>query len=246
MQADGAKWFITFGEQQFGAEQRSTPGHQLGQTTMKAVEFLAVCLLALAPARPIVAAEVTQTTGSGSQCSPTLNGNGNTSLCYVLPPPVTPKNGAAATVLLNCERDTFPKIFKPSEVVHFLGLYPVSTDIVPAVDQVGGMVVDHSLPWAFSHSEKEWQWGPVGATAYKCEIGNYGDAPILEVELDLDLTFYDAVPVQNQSNAITTGSQILKRPWRIEVDKIDIGPLNSFSFYIYNSTEDKIVRLIVS
>jgi hypothetical protein len=212
--------------------------------TMKAVGFLCIGLLVFAVGTPISAAEVTQTTGSGSPCSPTQNGNGNTVSCYVMPP-VLPKNGAAATVLLTCEMETLPRTFGPSEVVRVLNLYPLPINTVPIADQVAGMVVDHSLAWAVNHSGKEWQWGVLGATAYKCVIENYSDAPILEVELALDLTFYDAVPAQNQPNEIAIGPQILQRPWLIEVQKIDISPHNSFSFYIYNGTENMVVRVLL-
>jgi hypothetical protein len=156
-----------------------------------------------------------------------------------MPPPVPLKNGVAATVLLNCEMEMFPKSFGASEVVHFLNLYPLSIDIVPIADQIAGMVVDHSLAWAFNHSGKEWQWGPAGATAYKCDIVNYGDAPILEVELALDLTFYDAVPAPNQPNAIAFGPQILKRPGSSKCRRLTLAP---FIASLFISTTARKIR----
>jgi hypothetical protein len=52
----------------------------------KAVALLIVGLLVIAAAMPSVAAEVTQTTGVGSWCSPAQNGNGNTVICNGVPP----------------------------------------------------------------------------------------------------------------------------------------------------------------
>ena len=52
----------------------------------KAVGLLVVGLLAFAAGTPSLAAEVTQTTGSGSWCSPAQNGNGNTVICNGVDP----------------------------------------------------------------------------------------------------------------------------------------------------------------
>lgn len=52
----------------------------------KAVDLLAVALLAFAAGAHSAAAEVMQTTGNGSWCSPAQNGNGNTVICNFVPP----------------------------------------------------------------------------------------------------------------------------------------------------------------
>src|ERR1700729_2940267 len=52
----------------------------------KAVGLLLVGLAVLGARKPLVAAEVTQTTGSGSWCSPAQNGNGNTVICNGVDP----------------------------------------------------------------------------------------------------------------------------------------------------------------
>ena len=50
------------------------------------VSLLVVGLLEFAAGTPLVAAEVTQTTGRGSWCSPAQNGNGNTVICNGVDP----------------------------------------------------------------------------------------------------------------------------------------------------------------
>jgi tetratricopeptide (TPR) repeat protein len=52
----------------------------------EAVALLLVSLLVLAARTPLVSAEVTQTTGSGSWCSPAQNGNGNFVICNGVDP----------------------------------------------------------------------------------------------------------------------------------------------------------------
>jgi tetratricopeptide (TPR) repeat protein len=52
----------------------------------KALGLLVVVLLAFAAGTPLVAADVTQTIGSGSWCSPAQNGNGNVVVCNGVDP----------------------------------------------------------------------------------------------------------------------------------------------------------------
>ena len=59
-------------------KRRRKHGHYQHQTMTKPVSILVIGLLAFAAETPSVADEVTQTTGSGSWCSPAQNGNGNT------------------------------------------------------------------------------------------------------------------------------------------------------------------------
>jgi hypothetical protein len=100
-----------------------------------------------------------------------------------------------------------------------------------------------------NHPGKEWQWriqvGILGGIAYKCDVTNYSDSPIIDVELVLDLSFYNAVPAPNQPNSISMGDLILRRPWVITIPNIDTGPSNSFSFYIYNGTDNNVDTVIL-
>lgn len=63
--------------------------------------------------------------------------------------------------------------------------------------------------------------------------------------MSLDLTFYEAVPTPNQPNSTSMGSVRLRRPWSITAPKIDVGPGNSFVFYIYNSTVDVVAEVVL-
>jgi hypothetical protein len=89
------------------------------------------------------------------------------------------------------------------------------------------------------------QEGLFGGNASRCEITNHSDAPILDVEIVLDLSFYETVPMPNQCNSISMGSLALRRPWTIRVQKIDFGPSNHFTFYIYNGTDDRVVTVFL-
>ena len=109
-----------------------------------------------------------------------------------------PKDHETARILLNCHQETLPKTFGANEIVNALNLFPL-----PVAN--GG----NGLAELFNHSGKEWQWsiqeGIFGGTAYKCDVTNYSDSPIIDVELVLDLSFYNAVPTPGQSNSISMG-----------------------------------------
>ena len=61
----------------------------------------------------------------------------------------------------------------------------------------------------------------------------------------LDLSFYELTPTPNQNNSISIGGLRLRRPWIVSAQKIDVGPANSFEFYIYNSTTDYVVHVLM-
>jgi hypothetical protein len=92
--------------------------------------------------------------------------------------------------------------------------------------------------------------GPfTGTTApmegYRCEITNYDAVPIFDFLMLLDLTFFETVDVPNQPNSKNQGSVKLRRGWQIDVPKIDVGPANSFVFYIFNYQADQFVNVLM-
>ena len=84
-----------------------------------------------------------------------------------------------------------------------------------------------------------------GGTATRCQITNYGPVPIVDLTFTLDLSFYRVIPVPNQPGSQTVGALKLRRPWIVDVQKIDAGPANSFTFYIFNTTKDTFVNVFL-
>lgn len=143
------------------------------------------------------------------------------------------------SIAANCHEEMLPKTFGPNEIINALNLFPLPSGN-------GG----RGLAELSNHSGKEWQWrirpeGAFGGMATKCQITNYGPVPVLDLTLTLDLSFYQVVPVSNNPNAHSIGPLKLRRPWIIDVQKIDVGPSNSFTFYIYNSTHDTFANVLL-
>jgi len=63
--------------------------------------------------------------------------------------------------------------------------------------------------------------------------------------MSLDLTFLEADDVPGQPNAKKQGAITLRRDWRIEIPKLDVGSQNAFTFYIVNDQRDKWVNVLL-
>lgn len=71
---------------------------------------------------------------------------------------------------------------------------------------------------------------------YRCEITNYGDAPLLQVMLKFNIEYREALP--NDPNATTSkaGETVYSHEWPILFAKIDPGKDNAATFYVYNES----------
>ncbi len=150
----------------------------------------------------------------------------------------SPAKQTPSNIAVGCRSEVLPKTFGPNESVRVLSLFPTP------VENGGG-----GLAYISNTSGKEWQWktndGPFAGEATRCEITNYGNVPVFDFKMFLDLIFIEAVDVPEQTNAKKQGKIKLRRNWIIDAQKIDIGPSNSFVFWIYNQSPNLFVNVLL-
>ena len=127
------------------------------------------------------------------------------------------------------------KPLQPGETLNVLQLWPTP-------EAVGG----RGLMQMFMTKGNKFVWptprnGLPFLTGYQCDITNYRDGLVLNVELALEEVFREVHPVPNQPNAMQAGEITLSRKWPITIDKIDVGASNPFTFYIFNTSDTMVL-----
>lgn len=85
----------------------------------------------------------------------------------------------------------------------------------------------------------KWSNGDIPAFAYRCEVTNYADSPMIDLAMSMTLTFRELV--QSGANSFQRGNVTSSRAWPIQIAKVDVGPGNPFVFYIWNCCVDRFV-----
>jgi hypothetical protein len=120
---------------------------------------------------------------------------------------------------------------KPKESrVYVLELQPMQAPYGGGLAEFFSLAVQPEFKWPTTSNGMPLQ-------AQRCEITNYWNDTIFNVETALQLEFEEAIADKDQPNASHSGSVTLSRVWNIEVAKIDPGGAHSFSFYILNVSQ---------
>ena len=127
-----------------------------------------------------------------------------------------------------------PKVVPPSGRI-----YVWLTSRLPAESGGGG------LAEYFATAGSEWKWNNSTEPewSYRCELSNYTSRVLLNVELTMHATFFEASLVPNQPNSYSHGKVTLDRDWMVPIAKIDPGPQQPFVFFIWNCCVENFVRV---
>lgn len=134
-------------------------------------------------------------------------------------------------ILIECHLGVLPTTTPAEGRIYALGLWPL-----PAENGGGGL--EEHFPLG---AQGEWKWPTSNGfplQAYQCQITNYGNAPVFNVELTLHLTFIQALKDDKNPSTIRSGAVTLSREWPIQITKIDAGKNDPFVFYIYNISQE--------
>jgi hypothetical protein len=84
-----------------------------------------------------------------------------------------------------------------------------------------------------------WQWFSDQETSqvYRCEITNYGQLSIFNVEIKIKVNFQEVRTNPDNAGSISSGQIIYSREWPILIAKIDVGSDRRFVFYAYNHSK---------
>jgi hypothetical protein len=77
------------------------------------------------------------------------------------------------------------------------------------------------------------KWGTSSLFAQKCDLFNYGHAPIFKVSLTFDVALREAIK-NDSGTGFTSGKFLETGKWLMTIGKIDEGRSNPFEFYFQN------------
>jgi len=69
--------------------------------------------------------------------------------------------------------------------------------------------------------------------AFRCEIVNYYNRALFNLDINFDIRFFRTVPVPDNANAVSHGPLTTSRHWKVTLPRLDNGPQNNFVFYFW-------------
>jgi hypothetical protein len=132
----------------------------------------------------------------------------------------SPQPDIAFSLYLNCRTATIPTASLPNAVLTILEITTASGD---------GMISEHTTP--AGHHKLPW---PPNTIVFRCELTNYGEKTVFDVELPLRLTVREAVRDIKEPGRISEGVTKPSKDYIFKVAKIDSGADRSIVFYVSN------------
>jgi hypothetical protein len=107
----------------------------------------------------------------------------------------------------------------------------------PSRDGYGYAVVFQNSTWMGLYSFRDpgglhWIVNGKPQTAFACDVTNYGDEPLFEVGIDMDIVFEEAV--ERDDGSFQNGKTLSSTNGPIHIRKIDPQTGNAFRFYMFS------------
>jgi len=133
-----------------------------------------------------------------------------------------PQPDIVISLYLACRRETIPTTSLPNKFLTILEITTAFGD---------GMVMEGTIP--AGHQKLPW---PPDTMAFRCELTNYGEKTVFDVELLLNLTVWEAVRDTKEPGRISKGVTKPAKNYIFKIAKIDSGADRSIVFYIFNQS----------
>lgn len=150
------------------------------------------------------------------------------------PVPSPPTSVSGDTLFIHCQIGVLPSVVPPEGRI-----YVWITNELPA-DRGGGGLGEY-----FAKPGSEWSWAneKVPDWVYRCEVTNYASHVVLNVQLNMHVTFYEPAPVPDSPKSVRRGAVTVDRDWLIPIPKIDANSDRPFAFYIHNCCVRRLVAI---
>ena len=137
----------------------------------------------------------------------------------------SPQPDIAFSLYLNCRTATIPTASLPNTVLRILEITTSFGD---------GMIAEHTIP--AGHQKLLWPHDYLNAIVFRCELTNYGEKTVFDVELLLHLTVREVVRDTKEPRRISEGVTKPSKDYIFKIAKIDSGADRSTVFYIFNKS----------
>ena len=101
------------------------------------------------------------------------------------------------------------------------------------------MVVEHATP--AGHQKLQWPPDYLNALVFRCELTNYGEKTVFDVELLLRLIIREAIKNTKEPGRISEGIKNPSNDYIFKIAKIDSGAERSIVFYIANRSPNFVI-----
>jgi len=137
-------------------------------------------------------------------------------------------------VFLDCRMGPMPYAWPESGHIYVL-------DPIEGPDSMGG----GGLTDYFAKPRAEAKWNNTGIPTYanRCELTNYFNRTLLNVQINFGMAFREALSLPDSPNSLREGPITVNRHWLVPISKLDPGPTGTYVFYVWNCCINRFIEI---